>query len=72
MAQRSAAYEFIDFDEKESLDCPYEFTSRCTMGRCEEEVLEILRSFYKSFDLIKNTPQTNTIPLWFEHNFKKK
>jgi hypothetical protein len=37
----------------------------------EEEVLDILRNFYTTFDPIKNPPQTNTIPLWFE-NFKKK
>jgi len=37
----------------------------------EEEVLDVLIEFYKTFDPIKNPPQTNTIPLWFEQ-FKKK
>ena len=37
----------------------------------EEEVLDVLIEFYKTFDPIKNPPQTNTIPLWFE-KFKKK
>jgi hypothetical protein len=37
----------------------------------EEEVLDLLRSFYSSFDPIKNPPHTRTIPLWFEQ-FKKK
>jgi hypothetical protein len=37
----------------------------------EEEVLELLRNFYYSFDPIKNPSHTNTIPLWFEQ-FKKK
>jgi hypothetical protein len=31
-----------------------------------EEVLDVLREFYKTFDPIKNPPQTSTIPLWFE------
>lgn len=37
----------------------------------DEEVLDVLREFYKTFDPIKNPPQTSTIPLWFEQ-FKKK
>jgi len=37
----------------------------------EEEVLNVLRDFYKTFDPIKNPPITSTIPLWFEQ-FKKK
>ena len=36
----------------------------------EEEVLDLLRNFYSSFDPIKNPPHTRTIPLWFEQ-FKK-
>jgi hypothetical protein len=24
--------------DKEELDCPYDFTSRCTMGRCDCEI----------------------------------
>jgi hypothetical protein len=36
-----------------------------------EEVLDVLREFYKTFDPIKNPPQTSTIPLWFEQ-FEKK
>lgn len=36
-----------------------------------EEVLNVLREFYKTFDPIKNPPQTSTIPLWFEQ-FEKK
>ena len=37
----------------------------------EEEVLYVLIEFYKTFDAIKNPPQTNTIPLWYEQ-FKNK
>ena len=37
----------------------------------EEEVLDVLRNFYRTFDAMKNPPETSTIPLWFEQ-FKKK
>ena len=37
----------------------------------EEEVLDVLRDFYRTFDAMKNPPQTSTIPLWF-NEFKKK
>jgi hypothetical protein len=116
LANRSNAYEFIDFDKQETI-----VNGKCTClspqvncfsGMCsycnrqivkqlttedlkpkqekdytallqpvgtkhislkeqnnnfysEEEVLDILRNFYTTFDLYKN-PQTNTIPLWFE------
>lgn len=37
----------------------------------DEEVLDVLREFYKTFDPMKNPPETSTIPLWFEQIKKK-
>jgi len=46
--ENGAALEWADGDKayyindqfltKEELDCPYDFTSRCTMGRCDCEI----------------------------------
>ena len=65
--------------KEQRLDCPYDFTSRCTMGRCdckpkeeimysEEEVVGLLyrRSIYQN-----HFESDSEIRLWFEQ-FKKK
>ena len=68
--------------KKERLDCPYDFTSRCTMGRCdckpkeerrysEEEVLDLWNWLNDGFIIRKSLPTREELIGWFEQ-FKKK
>jgi hypothetical protein len=36
--------------KKETLDCPYDFTSRCTMGRCDCKPKQRLEKYSERFD----------------------
>jgi len=38
---------------QQELDCPYDFTSRCTMGRCDCKMKNTDLNSYKSEDYLK-------------------
>jgi hypothetical protein len=68
--------------KKERLDCPYDFTSRCTMGRCdckpkeermysEEDLKEAFKSCYTPFSFDRIGDLEQDFNNWFEQ-FKKK
>jgi hypothetical protein len=51
-------------EPKQDLDCPYDFTSRCTMGRCDCKPKQEPNFYEKLKDYFENTPREKVLEDW--------
>lgn len=54
------------------LDCPYDFTSRCTMGRCDcKPIVENINNLDREewINLFKNNSKEEILELLIKHKF---